>query len=274
MDTKHTLSDVLQRLVVDIDNMNSFLYSLQNILESQSENVTVSQTKEDGTAVNITVPSFGYLKGKIEDINTKFDTLISANSDVIGIKSSNGDVRKFELKKTSQLIQDLEQIQSSSFTVPNSFKVKNNWFFESFLNPLLYVNVDITSVLTDDIDQFVVKRIIINAANDDDAAAFFDTNYKGLNNIDLETLTQDLGDNAIDYFEDDNVVDLAVAVNRYQGSFDVIKILEEEGNQTLTSGQTVSTVRRRYKLSTLNYTDIVAGVQNTKFLAIDRKSVV
>jgi hypothetical protein len=268
MDTKHTLSDVLQRLVVDIDNMNSFLYSLQNILESQSENVTVSQTKEDGTAVNITVPSFGYLKGKIEDINTKFDTLISANSDVIGIKSSNGDVRKFELKKTSQLIQDLEQIQSSSFTVPNSFKVKNNWFFESFLNPLLYVNVDITSVLTEDIDQFVVKRIIINAANDDDAAAFFDTNYKGLNNIDLATLTQDLDDNAIDYFEDDNVVDLAVAVNRYQGSFDVIKILEEEGNQTLTNGQTVSTVRRRYKLSTLNYTDIVAGVQNTKFLAI------
>jgi len=48
----------------------------------------------------------------------------------------------------------------------------------------------------------------------------------------------------------------------------VIKILEEEGNQTLTSGQTVSTVRRRYKLSTLNYTDIVAGVQNTKFLSI------
>ncbi len=130
MDTKHTLSDVLQRLVVDIDNMNSFLYSLQNILESQSENVTVSQTKSDGSAVNITVPSFGYLKGKIEDINSKFDVLISANSDVIGIKSSNGDVRKFELKKTSQLIQDLEQVQNSTFTVPNSFKVKNNWFWQ------------------------------------------------------------------------------------------------------------------------------------------------
>jgi hypothetical protein len=268
MDTKHTISDVLQRLVVDIDNMNSFLYSLQNILESQSENVTVSQTKADGSLVNITVPSFGYLKGKIEDINTKFDTLISANGDVIGIKSSNGDVRKFELKKTAQLIQDLEDVQNSTFDVPSLFKVKNNWFFESFLNPLLYVNVDITSVLTDDIDQFVVKRIIVNAANDDDAAAFFDTNYKGLNNIDLDTLKQDLDDNAIDYFEDDNVVDLDVAVNRFRGSFDVVGILEEEGNQTLASGQTVSTLRRRYKLSTLNYTDIVAGVQNTRVISI------
>ena len=100
MEVKHTLSDVLKRLVVDIDNMNSFLYSLENILESKSENVSVSQTKEDGSAFSINVPSFGYLKGKIEDINNRFDTLLSTNADVIGIKSSNGEVRKFELKKT------------------------------------------------------------------------------------------------------------------------------------------------------------------------------
>jgi hypothetical protein len=267
METKHTLSDVLKRLVVDIDNMNKFLFSLQNILESQSENVTVSQTKVDGSTVNITVPSFGYLKGKIEDINSKFDTLVSANSDVIGIKSSNGEVRKFELKKTSQLIKDLEAAQASTYTVPTSFKVKNNWFFESFLNPLLYVSLDISTVLTDDIDQFIVKRIIINSANNDDVAAFFDDNYKGQNNIALATLTQELDDNGIDYFEDDNVVDLEVSVNRFKSSFDVIKILEETGNQTLTSGGTVSTLRRRYKLSTLAYTDVLAGTQNTKTLS-------
>lgn len=267
METKHTLSDVLKRLVVDIDNMNSFLFSLQNILESSSENVTVSQTKVDGTATNITVPSFGYLKGKIEDINTKFDTLISANSDVIGIKSSNGDIRKFELKKTSQLIKDLENVQNSTFTVPSSFKVKNNWFFESFLNPLLYVSLDISSVLTDDIDQFVVKRIIVNSVNNDDVATFFDDNYKGQNDLVYSDLIQELNDNGIDFFEDDNIVDMEVSVNRYQGSFDVVKILEETGNQTLTSGATVSTLRRRYKLSTLVYTDVLSGIQNSKTLA-------
>jgi len=267
METKHTLSDVLKRLVVDIDNMNSFLFSLQNILESSSENVTVSQTKVDGTATNITVPSFGYLKGKIEDINTKFDTLISANSDVIGIKSSNGDIRKFELKKTSQLIKDLENVQNSTFTVPSSFKVKNNWFFESFLNPLLYVSLDISSVLTDDIDQFVVKRIIVNSVNNDDVATFFDDNYKGQNDLVYSDLVQELNDNGIDFFEDDNIVDMEVSVNRYQGSFDVVKILEETGNQTLTSGATVSTLRRRYKLSTLVYTDVLSGIQNSKTLA-------
>ena len=95
MEVKHTLSDVLAKLVVDIDNMNSFLFSLQNILESKSENVSVSQTKNDGSKFSITVPSFGYLKGKIDDINSNFSTLLSTNTDVIGLKSANGYVRKF-----------------------------------------------------------------------------------------------------------------------------------------------------------------------------------
>jgi hypothetical protein len=266
METKHTLSDVLKRLVVDIDNMNGFLFSLQNILESKSENISISQRAEDGSAYSISVPSFGYLKGKIEDINSKFDTLLSTNDDIIGIKSSSGDVRKFELKKTSTLISELESIQNTEFTVPTEFRVKNNWFFESFLNPLLYVSLDISSILTDDIDQFAVKRIIINSVNNDDSASFFDTNYKGKNDISLTALKLDLETNGIDYFEDDNIADVDIAVNRFKGSFDVLRILEEENTQTLTD-QTVSVIRRRYKLNTLNYTDVLSGVQNTKILA-------
>lgn len=267
METKHTLSDVLKRLVVDIDNMNSFLYSLENILESKSENVDVTQTKADGTLTTINVPSFGYLKGKIEDINSRFDTLLSTNSDVIGIKSSTGEVRKFELKKTSQVLADLENVASAQITLPTEFKVKNNWFFESFLNPLLYVGLDLSSVLTDDIDRFSVKRVIINAVNNDDFAAFFDTNYKGRNNVSLTSLRNDLNDNGIDFFEDDNLVEVDTAVNRYKGSFDVLRILEETGVQTLNNNQTASVVRNRYKLNSLSYTDSLSGIQNSKILA-------
>lgn len=266
METKHTLSDLLKTLVVDVDNMNGFLFSLQNMLESKSENVNISQTNDDGSKYSINVPSFGYLKGKIEDINTRFDTLLSANDDVIGLKSANGELRKFELKKTSTLISDLEAVKDAEFTVPTEFKVKNNWFFESFLNPLLYVSLDVSSIITDDIDQFAVKRVIVNSVNNDDSASFFDTNYKGKNDISLIDLKLDLEQNGIDYFEDDNVTDLDVAINRFKGSFDVLRILEEESTQALTD-QTVSVIRRRYKLSTLNYTDVLAGVQNTKILA-------
>ena len=103
---QNSIQDVLKRLAVDIENMNSFLYSLNNVLVSKSDNVNITQTKDDGSQYQITVPSFGYMKGKIEDINNNFNTLINTNDDVIGIKSSNGDVRKFELQSVSSLISD------------------------------------------------------------------------------------------------------------------------------------------------------------------------
>ena len=266
-ETKNTISDLLSRLVVDVDNMNSFLYSLQTMLESQSENISITQKLNDGSTKIINVPSFGYLKGKINDINSKFDTLLSANDDVIGIKSSNGDVRKFQLKKVSRLIQELEDIKTTNVTIPTSFGVKNNWFFESFLNPLLFVGIDVSSILTDDIDQFDVKRIIINST-DDDQLSFFDDTYRNNNDIDLENLLIDLEEQGIDYFEDDNVVPMRTAVNRFKGSFDVTRIFEEEIPQTITStGETVSVIRRRYRLSNLTYTDILDDVDNSRILS-------
>jgi len=266
-ETKNTIEALLARLVVDVDNMNSFLLNLNTMLESKSENVTLTQTLDDGSTKNINVPSFGYLKSKIDNVNTNFETLISANDDVIGIRSANGDVRKFEMKKVSKLIQELETVASTSVDIPTSFGVKNNWFFESFLNPLLFVSVNVQSVLTDDIDQFSVKRLIINSV-DDDELSFFNETYLNNNDVDLDEARSTLEEQGIDYFEDDNIVPMPIPVNRFKGSFDILRIMEEEVNQTLSStGETVTIPRRRYKLSTLRYTDILDQQQNSKNLS-------
>ena len=42
------------------------------------------------------------------------------------------------------------------------YKTKNNWFFESFLSPLLYVPIDVTNYMADDISKFEVRRVIVN----------------------------------------------------------------------------------------------------------------
>jgi len=222
METKHTIDALLSRLVVDVDNMNAFIYSLQKMLDSKSENVTITQTLADGTTKEINVPSFGYMKSKIDNVNTNFETLVSANDDVIGIRSANGDVRKFELKKVSKLIQELEQVANTSVAIPTSFGIKNNWFFESFLNPLLFVSIDVQSILTDDIDRFSVKRLIINSI-DDDELTFFNETYLNNNTIDLDEARATLEERGIDFFEDDNLVDMATSVNRFKGSFDCLE---------------------------------------------------
>ncbi len=267
METKHTIEALLSRLVVDVDNMNSFIYSLQKMLDSKSENVTITQTLEDGTTKEINVPSFGYMKSKIDNVNTNFETLVSANNDVIGIKSSNGDVRKFELKKVSKLLQELEEVSNTNVAIPTSFGIKNNWFFESFLNPLLFVSIDVQSILTDDIDQFQVKRLIINSVDDDDLT-FFADNYLNNNTIDLNEARATLEEQGIDFFEDDNIVQMDTAVNRFKGTFDCLRIMEEDVDQVIVAtGETVTVNRRRYKLSSLNYTDILDNANNTRILS-------
>ena len=52
---------------------------------------------------------------------------------------------------------------------------------------------------------------------------------------------------------------METAINRHKGSFDVTRIYDEEIDQTLTSGEVVTISRRKYKLSTLNYTDVLDG---------------
>lgn len=274
--TKNTINDTLARLMLDVNNMNSFLYSLQRMLDSKSDNVTITQRFEDGTEQQINVPSYGYLKSKVDNVSSEFETLISANDEVIGIKSANGDIRKFELKKVSRIIQELEEVSTTSLTLPTSFGVKNNWFFESFLNPLLFVSIDVSSILTNDIDQFAVKRLIINSINEDELT-YFDDNYSGVNDLILDNVRLDLENQGIDFFEDDNIVDMDVAVNRLRGTFDVYRIYEEEIETDVTTGEAatnstseanlVSIYRNRYKLSTLNYTDVLDGVKNSKILA-------
>ena len=264
--TTNSLQDLLARLAIDIENMNSFLFSLNNMLESTSDSVDITQTKNDGSQYVINVPSFGYLKGKINDLNENFNTLINTNDNVIGIKSSNGDVRKFELQNISSIINDLEDVENSTFNIPTDFRIKNNWFFESFLNPLLFVSINISAVMSSDISRFAVKRIVVNSINDDDLE-YFDNNYKGINNLTLASTIADLESNGIDYIEDDNIVDLPVGINRYKGNFDVIRILQEDVVDTTTATPTTIT-RRRYKLSSLIYTDVLTGSVGSKFLAV------
>ena len=167
------------------------------------------------------------------------------------------------MKKVYDLVDSLEQTEDTSFVVPAEFKIKNNWFFESFLNPLIYVPIDVTGLVTDNkISKFATKRIIVSTPTSSDKA-YFDDNIKGRNDLDYDTIIDTLDSMGMVYNLDDNVVEMPVAVNKYVGTFSVIKIVEEN---TTVGG--VQIKRGRYVLDKLMYTDIVNETNGSKFLAI------
>lgn len=253
---KESLSEFLTKLNVLYNNMNSFLTSFSQSLNSTADYVTVNQLDYSGNKTSYQIPAVGAMKGQISAITKNFESLIGVNGNAVGITYSDGTTRYFELTKMSQLVSDLESISNSTLPVPADFRVKNNWFFESFLNPALFVTTDVTQyVATGEIDKFAVKRLIVNAT-DADTQTYFDQTYKGRNDIDYNSMISDLQTRSIGYNIDDNIVDLPTAINRYRGSFTVLRIYNTAGTNP------------RYTLDALTYVDILASGNGTMSLNV------
>ncbi|CAB4219213.1 hypothetical protein UFOVP1604_296 [uncultured Caudovirales phage] len=263
---KSSLSDYLAELGVDINNLQEFLLKLSLILSTKSDSVTINQTLQDGTQAKYLVPSFGYLSGRVNSIEQKFNDLLSGNANQLGVKDANGNLRTFELKDLSAVISDLENVSNSGVALPANFNYKTNWFFESFLNPLLYINVDTSTITTDpDINKFEVKRLIITSktqANLD----YFDATYKGKNDLVYTDVIKDLGTRIIEYFEDESEIELPPSKNTVRGTFDILEILEDSST-AIVGGQTLTNATRKYKLNTLRYSNISGSTIVDKSLA-------
>lgn len=254
---KSSLTDYLAELGVDINNMQEFLLKLNTSLSTKANSVSVTQTLQDGTTSTYNIPSFGYLNTQIQNIEDKFNSLLTGNANQLGVKDKDGNLRTFELKDISTVIDDLENIGSTGVAIPAAFNYKTNWFFESFLNPLLYINIDTSTLTTDpDINRFEVIRVIITSQVASDTQ-YFDATYKGKNNLVYDAVIKDLNNRGIQYFEDTAELELSPAKNTVRGTFDVLDILEDS-ETSIVGGQTLTTGVRKYRLGTLQYSGLTA----------------
>lgn len=256
----NSLSEILNALGVQTANAQELISKMNQALTTNSSQVEVTQINSDdpSTSTTIPIPSIGYMNGRIEEIDSKFKTLLNANGNTIGVKDDQGNVKRFELNDITKTISDLEKIGDASLSLPTRFKTKNNWFFESFLSPLLYVPIDVTNYVSDDISKFEIRRVIVNVGEDTDLITYFNNNYNGKNSINYSTLLTELVNNGISYFEDTNIVDLPGAINRYRGTFKVQSISEITVPETI-NGEILSYSKIKYVLDKLEYTDVTGS---------------
>ena len=90
-----TLSDFLAELGVDINNMQEFLFKLNQMLTTDAPIVTFTQTV-DNVVIEIPVQSHSYLSNRVTDIDNKFNSLLNANGNRVEV-ISDGITKSFEL---------------------------------------------------------------------------------------------------------------------------------------------------------------------------------
>ena len=263
--TSNSITQFLDTVLRVEQNALQILTTLSDIVAGNSQSVVVSVENTDGTMSSYELPSIGFLKTEISRIDKNFNILTGQDGGETIVRLPDGSFKKIleaRLFKEPRPIGNVE--------VPAKFFKKPNWFFESFLNPLLFVNIDITQYVDFDLQQAFVKRVIVNT-NTETAKNYFDTNFRGRNDIDHDTLLKDLVSQGIGYFLDEDTVSLPSNLVRYSGTFKVLNI-EDVSVQTLdTQNQTVITKVRQYSFDTLNYTDNLLTTQNSKTLTVGDK---
>lgn len=245
---------------------NSFeiLAKLSSIVAGSAQSVQVSVENTNGTVSSYELPSIGYLQNEIRRIDRNFSLLSGLDGEAI-VRMPDGSYKKIIETRIFKEPKNIGALQ-----VPTKFYNRPNWFFESFLNPLLFVNFDITNYVDFDLQEAFIKRIILNTETTAQQT-YFDDTYKGKNDIDHDKLLKDLTAQGIGYFVDENQVTLPSTIVRYTGNFVVVNIVDEV-QQTLDQNNSVVVTKvRRYVLDTLAYTDNLLNTKNSMKLKVGDK---
>ncbi len=257
--TKNSFSSLIAQFLRLQKNSLEIINKLNDVTTSSKDSVEIEFLMDDNTSENIQVPSFGFLKTEINRLDENIKALSGLEDNKANVRNADGTVAKIYQAKTLK-----DPSSPSSLQVPGTFQARNNWFFESFLNPLLYIEIDVENQIPENSESVYVKRIIANTQSDVQKQ-YFDNNLKGRNDITDADFIASLESQGIQYFVDEQINSLDLRTIRYTGSFGVLRIFDEEV-QTTVNGVTTTNTVRKYKLNTLKYNDVLSDTENSRTL--------
>jgi len=261
MAQQNSISTLLPELLRLFNNSLESFEKVNQAITSNRDSVTVDIQNSDGTISKVTVPSFGFLKNQIDTLQSNVNTITNVTGAGSSIRLSDGTFRKLVLAKLPAEAQDLTTLNSV-----NQFGFKSNWFFESLINPLLYVTFDVTGQVPIDTERAIIKRYILDL-NTQSKVNFFNSNYKGRSDVSYDQFLQDIVERNISYVLDEAVTDLPPREKRFSGRFSVTRIQTVDFTQTV-NGVTQTTQKKLYKLNKLSYSDTEAGFPDTLQLKV------
>ena len=253
-------SDLLNFKKLEI-NLVEMLNKIAASSTSDQDVLDVNWVDSVGDTVVYKYPTVGSVRKDVDSVRKSMESIINNDGNKLELEYTDGTVRQFKTNRQFKVMETFDEFGQSPLNISNYFRAKNNWFFESFLNPLLYINIDISTYVANiNTTKFSVKRVILNNLTSDQID-YFNTTINQRNTWKLDELTDDLNSRSIDFFIDDNVYDLPPIVNRYSGAFTVINIVQET---TIVDG--VNIKKNYYRLDTLQYSDILNNKNTTRIL--------
>jgi hypothetical protein len=253
--SKNSYISLLEQIALLNANSVEIISKLSDVVGSPQSSISVNFQESDGSISNYMLPSVGYLKRELDIANSnikKLAGLQSDNSVVIIDGISTRKVQSVDINREPKQIQTINTV--------TTFGKNNNWFFEGLMNPLLSVQLDLSTSIQDDVKKILSRRYIVKFDKNVDGTLTtagqtsltdFTNKFLNRNNFTvtefLDWLTLDTNVGVLnrtipDYYMDEQMFDLNFKEIQYKGYFNVMKIESDKLNNKLW-----------YHLNTLDY---------------------
>ena len=239
-------------------NVIDILTKINTITTSTDSSVSIQIYDDKGTLRSFSLPTINALKADIDRLNNNINSLYNIDTTGSLVQTSPNTFKRVvavDLNKEPNSIAGLGAI--------NTFKATNNWFFDSMINPMLSIELDLSGQIEDNVRKIQSRRYIVTfdkdtvgnlTANGQSALNSFNNLYRGNSTIsitDFETwhkTTPGVSQGSNPKI-DDQIFDLEPNELEYQGEYNVIQIQEDRLNRKLW-----------YLLDTLEYVNISTGL--------------
>jgi len=252
---------LLEQIAQMNKNSVEIITKLNDVVGSNKNTISVDYQMENGVT-QFELPTVGWLKKEIDIANSNIKKLSSLESDSSVIIIDEND----RSKKIKSVDMNREPSRISNIDIPNNFHQSNNWFFESLINPLLNVEIDLDGKISENVNKILSRRYILRFEKDSegdlttagqDSFNTFESRFLNQNNfsiqdfqdwLNLETNTGILNKGNINSYMDEQYFDLNYKEIVYKGYFTVNKLWTDNINQ-----------KSWYYLNTLSYYDRNGG---------------
>jgi hypothetical protein len=252
MASNNSYHTVAEQVINFNNNVVDLLSKINKLVSSSDPTVTINITDGSGIARQFNLPSFGFLKSEIDRLNNNINSIYNINDGGALIQPTNGT----KFKKIVTVDLNIEPNDVNNLGIISTFKNKKNWFFDSLLNPQLFIELDLSGQIENNVRKIICRRYIPEFAQDtsgnltplgQSALNSFNNLYRNKNTFTLEEfetwhqntpgLIEPLNPNY-----DEQAFDLEPNRLEYDGLFTVLKIEEDTLNKKLW-----------YHVDTLNY---------------------
>lgn len=257
-----SINDQIAQQLRNNQNTIEILTKLDQSLHSNDSYVTVTMLDSNGKQVNAQFPTIGFFKQELDRIAKAVRILSGIEGNAAAIQIASNAYKRIitaDLNLEPKQIKDLQPV--------TIFKTNPNWIFDSFLNPKISVEIDLTDKIEQNIKTIQSRRFIVEFdkqvtldANNEEVVTLttlgqqrlteFEAKYKGKADIDMIEFVTWLDSPGVINRVDDTLIDedyFRIEPNRlqYKGNFTVLNTEVDTLNKKLW-----------YILDTLTYYDV------------------